>query len=272
MKRITVFLILLIISTKIIAQEYNRIISLAPSVTKNIYYLNSQTRLVGCTNYCTQATKDKKPVVASAVTINIEKIISLKPDLVIATIITPQKNIELLKKFNIPVKVFPTPKTFDEICLQFVETGKLLNQEQEATRLINKIKIQVDSIKNSCKNTTKNKVFFQIGAQPLFAVIPNTFMDDYIRFVNGINIITDVSKGTIARESVISRNPDFIFIATMGIIGNKEKNTWEQYDDLSAVKNNHIFIIDSDLACLQTPQTFLKTLKIIYNYMHLKKK
>ncbi len=250
------------------AQEYKRVVSLAPSITKNIYYLNAQTYLVGCTSYCTVAKNDNKTVVASPVTINVEKVVGLKPDLVIASTITNPEYIELLKKFNIHVEVFTTPKSFDEVCKQFVDIGQLLGKKDDAIEMVSAIKYELDSLKALSSYSTDKRVFFQIGADPLFTVIPNTFMNDYILFANATNIAEDLNKGSISRETVINRKPDFIFIVTMGIIGDEEKKIWESYKDLNAVKNNKIFIVDSDLACTPTPQTFLETMKIISGYIN----
>ncbi len=252
----------------IYAQQYKRVVSLAPSLTKNIYYLKAQQQLVGCTSYCTMAKNDHKTVVASPATINVEKVVSLKPDLVIATSITNPEYIELLKKFNIPVEVFPSPRSFGEICRQFIAIGQLLGREDEAVKMVSFIQAEIDSLKKQAKDNTHKKIFFQIGAEPLFTVIPNTFMNDYIVFANAVNIASDLTKGTISREGVIFRKPDYIFIVTMGIVGEEEKKIWETYKGLRAVQDNHIYIIDSDLACTPTPQTFLETMKIIVGYIN----
>jgi iron complex transport system substrate-binding protein len=249
------------------AQQYSRVVSLAPSITKNIYYLNAQSSLVGCTSYCTIAKDDGKTVVASPVTVNIEKVIGLHPDLVIASTITNPEYIEMLKKFNIQVEVLTTPKSFEAICIQFVEMGKLLGKEESARTIVSSIKKEIKEIKSKNSNRSPQKIFIQIGADPLYAVIPNTFMNDYILFSNAVNVAENLTKGTVSRETVITRNPDYIFIVTMGIIGEKEKKIWESFKGLNAVKNNKIFIIDSDLACTPTPQTFLKTMKIISTYL-----
>lgn len=246
------------------ANGYKRIVSLAPSLTKSIYSLNSQAKLVGCTSYCKEATTDKKVVVASMVTVNIEKIIGLKPDLVIAASITNPEYIQQLKKFGIIVVVFPTPKSYTEICNQFIELGQLLGNKETAIKIIKDISSKLDVMKREFARSEKNKVFFQIGAEPLFTVLPKTFMNDYIENINGVNIASGLTKGPVSREFVISGNPDIIFITTMGIIGDEEKRTWESYKDLSAVKNKRIFIIESDIACTPTPVTFLKTMEVIY--------
>lgn len=250
------------------AQHYSRVVSLAPSITKNIYTLKAQSGLVGCTSYCTIAKDDGKAVVASPVTVNIEKVVGLKPDLVIASTITNPEYIEMLRKFNIRVEVFATPQSFEGICFQFIKIGRLLGKEESAIKMVTSIKEELNVIKSKAADVADKRMFIQIGADPLYAVIPNTFMNDYILFSNATNVAKNLTKGTVSRETVIAENPDYIIIVTMGIIGEEEKKVWEGFKDLNAIKNNKIFIIDSDLACSPTPQTFLETMKIIFNYLN----
>ena len=241
----------------------SRIISLAPSLTMNLYYLESEDKLIGCTSYCEIARQDKKPIVASAVKANIEKVVSLKPDLVIASSITSQETIDMVRKFDIRVEVFPTPKSFEEICGQFLRLGKIIGKSTLANEIINKSKTKVAQCIKESKWTDPPKVFIQIGAKPLYAVISNTFMDDYIQFINAKNIAADLTIGTITRESVIARNPDIIFVVTMGILGEEEKENWSNITSISASQAKQIFIIDSNMACTPTPISFVKTLETI---------
>ena len=241
--------ILVSFQPKLLGNHYERVVSLAPSITKNIYYLNAQDQLAGCTSYCTPAKDQGKTVVASPMSTNIEKVLSLKPDLVIATTITNPDDIGMLRNFNLKVVVFPTPKSFDEICSQFIETGQLLGKEAFANEMVSAVCHQIDSLKELGKKAEPGKIFFQIGAEPLFTVIPNTFMNDYITFANGANIAAGLNKGLVSREKVI---------------GEEEKKIWESYEGLDAVKNNHIYIVDSDMACTPTPQTFLQTLEYLF--------
>lgn len=251
------------------AQQYSRVVSLAPSLTKNIYYLNAQSDLVACTSYCHKAKEDDKTVVASMVTVNVERIVGLKPDLVLATSITNPEYIEMLRKFNIRVEVFPTPNSFAGLCSQFVEMGKLLGKEQDAVQQVANIKKEIEELKLLAATSSVNKkVFIQIGADPLYAVIPSSFMNDYILFANATNVAENLARGALSREAVIARNPDYIFVVTMGIVGEEEKKVWESFDKLNAVKNNKIFIIDSDLACTPTPPTFLQTMRLISEYLN----
>jgi ABC-type Fe3+-hydroxamate transport system substrate-binding protein len=237
-----------------------RIISLTPSLTKNLQYLGSENELVGCTSYC--KTSRKVPVVASAVKVNVEKVVSLKPDLVIASTLTQPETIAALKKMGVKTVVFPMAHSFNEICAQFLQLGKLIGKETQSQKVLRQINQKIAKLKATTK-ASNQRVFIQLGANPLFAVIPNTFMNDYIVFAGAKNITQGMTSGSITREAVLTRNPEAIFIVTMGVFAGQEKKEWERYPNLAAVKNKKIFIIDSDKACTPTPVTFAETLELI---------
>lgn len=246
-----------------------RIISLAPSVTKEIIDLGLRDNLVGVTSYCKISSENKELIIGTAVDVNIEKVLLLKPDIVFATGLTTQNNIETLRNNGIKVYEVPKLKSFNDICTHFIELGQLVGKEDVAELIVKESKETIDSLKMLI--TTKDQretMFFQIGAKPLFAVIPNTFMDDYITFSNCDNVVSDLTKGTVTRESILKRNPDIIFIATMGILGDQEKQEWKKYEELSAAKNNKVFIIDSNLACTPTVLSFIESLEIIVDKIY----
>lgn len=234
-----------------------------------LYLLNAQNELVGCTSYCEEAKKDLKSIVASAVEVNVEKVFMLKPDLVMATSLTKQSAIEALRKLGIRVSTFPMPKSFDGICNQLVEIGKLTGKLSLAQNIVTKQKERLAGLQQTVPKGKQPKVFMEIGAKPLFAAIPNSFMNDYIIYTGGENIASDLTNGTIARESVLMKNPDVIIIVTMGIVGVDEKKTWSNYPTLQAAKNRKIFVIDSYKSCSPTPVAFVdiveELMAMIYN-------
>lgn len=233
-----------------------RIISLAPSLTKNLQYLGAENEMVGCTNYC-KVTR-KMPIVATAIKVDIEKVVSLRPDLVVTSTLTTPETIAILKKMRIKVVSFPMCHSYKEVCDQFVQLGKLVGKEVQARKVLASTNKTINSVKT--KQMTNQKIFFQLGINPIFSVIPNTFMEDYITFCGATNIAYGMKGGTMTREAVLARNPDAIFIVTMGSFAEQEKKIWEKYSNLSAMKRRKIFIIDSDKACTPTPVTFAETL------------
>ena len=250
------------------SQTAKRVISLAPSITENIYLLGAQDKLVGCTSYCTLAVNDGKEQVGSTIDINMEKVLMLKPDLVLAMMLTKPQDIATMKRLGIKVELIPTPKNFDEICTQTVKIAGLLGIENTAKYLVQKSKQTVDSLKNIAgRNHEKKKIFFQLGANPIFTVLENTFMNDFILFCNGENIANGLTKGSMTRESVLMKNPDVIIVATMGGFGIEEQKIWNSYAGLNAVKNKRIFLIDSETACSPTPVSFVKAFTDVVKFV-----
>jgi iron complex transport system substrate-binding protein len=205
------------------------------------------------------------PIVASAVTVNLEKVVSLRPDLVLVagTLINPE-SIATLRRFGIRVEIFETPKSFNEICEQFMRLGALAGKEEKAKRIVSESRQRVEAVSAKMAWQRTPRMFFQIGANPIFTVIPNTFMDDYMKFLGAENIANDLRRGTVSREFVIARNPDYIFVVTMGVVSEEEKNIWRRHSGMSAARNNQIFVIEADIACLPTPVTFAETMEILY--------
>jgi len=130
------------------------------------------------------------------------------------------------------------------------------------------VKEKVKSVKDKTKGLKKTKVFIQIGTKPLFTAGKNSFVNDFIEFAGGTNIAKDTEVGIYSREKVLEENPDVIIIVTMGIRGIKEKEIWQRYKNINAVKNKRIYIIDSYKICSPTPISFVETLKELIKILH----
>ncbi len=246
-----------------------RIISLGPAITEQLYLLNVQDRLVGCTIYCKRPKEAKsKEKVGTVVEISLEKIIGFKPDLVLATALTDFKAVKKLKDLGVEVVSFSPPKSFAEICEQFLRLGEIVGEEKKAEEIISKAKDKINITKKKVKGLPKPKVFIQVGARPLFTVIGDSFVNDFIEFAGGVNIAQNLKSGFYSREKVIEADPSIIIIVTMGIAGEKEKETWEKFKSLKAVKNNRVYIIDSYKLCSPTPLSFADTLEQMAEILH----
>lgn len=269
MKRKYLLLIVLLVGQLTLqAQEAKRIVSLVPWVTKSLYVMGEQNRLVGCTSFCPVEAKDHIPVVANAMNVNLEKTLMLKPDLVIASSLVRPETIDNLKKLGLKVVTQPYPNSFDEICERFIQIGKLVGQEAKATAIVEQQRERLAKLEKEVPEGKKPNVFIQIGAKPLFCAVPNTFMEDFIRFSGGKNSAEALKMGSVTREYVLKQNPDVIFIVTMGIVADQEKQTWESYQSLSACKSKKIFILDADKTCSPTPILFVDALEEMIHVMY----
>jgi len=250
-----------------------RIISLGPSLTEELYLLGIEDKIVGVTVYCQKPPEAKfKEKVGTVIKVDLEKIVSLKPDLVLVTSLINPIQVEKLKNFGIRVVNFPPSKNFSQICEQFLELGKIVDRKKKAEEIVYQAKNRVASMRKDIKNLPETKVFIQVGAKPLFTAIKDSYVHNLIEFAGGVNIASGAKSGLYSREKVLSQNPDVIIIVTMGIVGEEEKKTWQKFKILNAVKNNRIFIVDSYIICSPTPVSFAEALQEIINILHPSKR
>jgi iron complex transport system substrate-binding protein len=246
-----------------------RIISLSPGITEALYLLGAGESVIGVTTYCQKppdaANKEK---IGTLLEINTEKVINLKPDLVIGTGLTSSKDMRKLKNLGINIIIFDISKEFDRLCNIFLELGKLVGKEKRAGIMVAESKKRVVKIQKKVEVLPRKKVFVQLGSKPLFASTKDYFINDLIEFAGGINIFKEAKSGLISREEVVRRNPDIVIITTMGMAGGKEQKSWQQYKTINAVKNKHIYLVDSDRICSLTPVSFADLLEDIVKILH----
>ncbi len=239
------------------------VVSLSPSVTKMIYEVGAASQLLGYTNYCDGVLGDEKIVVASQMNVNEEKILSLNPDMVITTTLTADRSVRALTSLGIKVVVLDMPDSFRGLCDQLVDVGRLTGQEKQAKEIVDRQKARLERLQQKIPDNKDPRIFMQLGAKPLYSVIPDTFLNDYIELAGGENIAAGMTHGSITRESVLARNPEAIFIVMMGAAGEEEKSTWLAYPGLSAAESGHIFLLDEDSTASPTPEIFLDVLEEI---------
>ncbi len=254
------------------AASSQRIVSLGPINTENVFLLGAGDRLVGDTVYCVrpEAARNKAKI-GSVMLVSIEKIIALKPDIILATAMTSSEQVRQLRDLGYRVVRFRQPKSFDGICRQFVSLGKLLGLAKRAVAIVRQAKAKVDKIRLRTSALPAQKVFLQVGTRPLFGAVPGSFINDFIILAGGQNVIADQARGTTQLEKVIEENPNVIIIAIMGSesgIAGDEKRTWQKFTIINAVRDNRVFIINPDLVCSPSPVTFVRTLAIIADMIH----
>ncbi|MGB9677226.1 MAG: helical backbone metal receptor, partial [Candidatus Ratteibacteria bacterium] len=192
-----------------------RIVSLGPAITENIFILGMGDKIVGNTIYCTRPEEAKyKEKVGNVIDINVEKIFSLKPDIVFATNLTNPKDIKKLKELGIKVEIFSYPLNFEQLCLDFIKLGKIIGKEKEAKDIIKKVKKELYEKKEKVEK--KKKVLVQVGSRPLWVAGKDSFINDIIEFAEMKNVI-EGKGGIYSIEEIIKLNPDIIIITSMGI-------------------------------------------------------
>lgn len=244
----------------VIEKEPERIISLIPSNTEISFELGLGDKIVGVTendDYPEEVLEIEK---VGDYDVNVEKVISLKPDLVLAHEILGDNfaNVrEQLQNSGITVLVVPDAASFAETYETIEMIGKATGTLEEAEKVVAEMKETVESFKEKAANVTEKKsVLFEIDPTP-FVAGSNTFLQEILDMINGENVVGDMEGWPqVDQELLIERNPDVI-ITTYGdyidgaVDQVKARDGWQ---DVNAVKNNEVYDINSDLVTVPGPR------------------
>lgn len=240
-----------------------RIISLAPNNTEMLFALGLDQEIVGVTTFANYpAAALNKEKIGTITDPNIEKIISLKPDLVVAAGINKMETIQKLKELGISVVGF-YPSKIDDIFIEFKRLGKITGKEETARELVTDLYIKIGQIQllvdKELKNKARQKVFYEIWNQPLYTAGKNTFIDDVITIAGGINIGSKAPGNwpQYSLEMLLIEDPD-IYISsphssTVQVTEDLIKKR-PNYRALKAINNNRIYIVNQDLISRPSPR------------------
>ncbi|MES0350374.1 MAG: cobalamin-binding protein [Desulfobacteria bacterium] len=236
-----------------------RIVSLGPNITEILYALNLGDRIVGVTKFSDYPREAKqKPRVGTYVNFNIEKIVSLQPDLIIATYGgNPKTAILRLEELGQAVYVTKA-KTVEDVLNMIESIGMITDTREMAGTILNGLKKRIKGVTDRVRHAPRPLVFLQINAKPLMTVGPGSFHSQLIEIAGGRNL---AEGGTIrypqySIEDVLQRGPDYILISTMDRAGlfEEQKAHWMRWQNIPAVKNNRICFLDSDLIDRASPR------------------
>ena len=244
-----------------------RIISLAPSIAEILFYLGLGDRVVGVTNFCNyppEATKKEK--IGLLLDPDIEKIISLKPDMVFATTEGNRPQVvELLERFNIPVYIL-SPHSIEDILKDMVSIGKIADIKNDAYLKVKRLRDRISRIKNLAESKKPVKTLFLISLDPVISAGNGSFIDDIITLAGGINIVDPslVAYPRINEEMVLLRQPEVIIGPPHVINALLSDNKWH---NVRAVKSHKIYKINQDIISRPGPR-IIDALEVIYSYLH----
>lgn len=249
-----------------------RIISLAPSITEILFALGLNEEIVGVTSFCDYPeTASTKPRIGGFINPSIEKIVSLKPDLIIATRDGNRwETIHRLSDLGFSVYLI-NPKSFYGVMKAIHHIGVVVGREEESRKIIANMILKKEEIVTHIKSFARPKVFFQIGYTPIITVGKGTQADDLIRLAGGNSISRDesVSYPLYSVETIISKGPEIIIMSSMeskrDYLNLVKK--WQNWTSIPAVKKNAIYVVDSNLVDRPTPRT-VEGLEVLAKMTH----
>ncbi len=230
-----------------------RIVSLSPNITELVFAAGAGGKLVGVSRYSDYPEAAKSVLdVGDSSSLDLERIIALKPDLVVAWRSGNRvSDIEKLEKLGLTVFVTEATR-LEDVSRLLRMTGKLAGTSTQAEAAAKVYEAELRQIKRSYNGRRQIRVFQLIWHQPLTTVNGNHIISDIINLCGGANVFASASSLTpvISEESLLEADPQAI-ISSVGI---EVEEPLRRLPRLSAVRSNHLFFVHPDLIHRQTPR------------------
>ena len=246
-----------------------RIVSLLPSCTEILFALGLGDKVVGVDETSDYPPEVQERVKAANLTtvgkyslINVELVVGLEPDLILASAVSVQGQIvESLEELGQPVMVL-NPKKFDGVLADISLVGKATGQIDEAEALVADMQERAQEIADKTQGALRPRVYVEYyfnGGYWSFA--SGSYADELIYMAGGVNVFSGVAGGHISTstEEVLMTNPEIIIIskgtmaAACGLTPEtiKERPGW---NEIYAVQNDQIYEIDEPILALPIPR------------------
>ena len=243
-----------------------RVVSVSPAVTEIIFALGADSVLVGRTDFCQfPAEALEIESIGGISNLNVEKVISLHPDLVISGSMVPQKAVEQINKAGVPLVCVIEKPSFEGLFGNIAAIGKLVGSPETAERLNDSLRGEVENI-HLDTNTMVPTVYYVVGFGKggNFTAGGNTFINDILKRAGCRNIAENIEGWEYSLESLLMADPDYI------LIRKEDAETFchtDPYTKLSAVRNNKIIPLESAYLDLQVPRN-IEGMLLIHKKTH----
>ena len=240
--------------------KLERVVSLLPSNTEILFAVGAGNQVVGVTSYCNYpaeaATREQVGGITTK-SLNIESIVALEPDLVLASG-SQADIIPILEESGLTVIVLE-PATFDDILANIELVGQITDHTNEATALTNSLRQRLDTVAASVRAAdTQPTVFYEVWHDPLMTAGPNTFIGQLITLAGGESIFADVAEDwpQVSTEVVVERNPAII----LGPDSHGDELTPEKikaragWENIAAVQNGEVYLLNGDAVSRPGPR------------------
>lgn len=249
--------------TVFITQQPERVVSIAPSITEILFAINASSLVVGVDDFSNYPPILEKMIANGTIArvggfsdISLEKVVSLKPDLVIGTTGVQYKFIYQLSQMGIDSISLRT-ESIDDIFSATLLLGKITGHYNEAVVLVNNLKQKIMNIYEtvSTRTTERPSVAYIVWISPLFVAGGSSFWNDAINLAGGVNAFQNVTQAwpMVSWEDLVKANPDFIILSENagGFSNASQFISWAKNqpggEGLNAIKNGRVYMLHGEL-------------------------
>lgn len=231
----------------VIEKEPERVISVAPNLTEAMYVIGAQDKLVGRSNYCDYPAEvmDVESV-GSISKPDMEKIISLNPDVVIVSTHFDEENTKKLEELKIPVVTLYEDKDLTGVYGMIETLGKVVNRVDEASAAVKEMQDIIAEVEEKVAGLEAPSVYYVVGYGEYgdYTAGGDTFVGGMLTLAGGDNIAKDVQGWSITLEEIVAADPEIIIIPSYA---QGDFETQPNYCELTAVKEGKVFAIDNNM-------------------------
>ena len=234
-----------------------RIISLSPGATELLFAAGAGDDVVGVVNYSDYPEAAKElPIIGSLKRLDVERILSLSPDLVIVWVTgNPKEQTERLKELDLTL-YYLEPRDFEGIASAIERLSTLADTEEAGHREADRFRSGIESLREEYGDADPVPVFYQVWDQPLMTVNGDHFIHEVIELCGGENVYAELDRlvPRIDRESVLKRNPEAVVAGGMGEENRDWLEEWKEYDSLTATERENLFFVNPSTLQRPTPR------------------
>lgn len=247
-------------------QPAQRIIALSPDITESLFAIGAGSQVIGVihgSDYPAEAAH--LPQVGSYTGIDIEKIMSLHPDLIISWGPAFSRQLAALRQLNIPVYT-TNPHKLSDVAHTLMQFGCLTGHEQVAKLAADRYLQRLAGLRLYDANRKPVKVFYQLDAYSLMTVNHTSWISEAIEWCGGKNIFANVGVPApeVSWEAVIDARPDVI-VSGAGSMDWKAR--WQRWQEVPAVRKGYLFTANPDLLERPGPR-LVEGVAQICQYLH----
>ena len=240
-----------------VSSPAKRIVSLAPSNTEILGALGLMDRVYGVTDYCNYPPEAlEKLKVGGFSSVNVEKVVALKPDLILATPTNGKETVARLRALGLTVLVL-NPDDIDEVFTSIHLVGTATNTTGRADKLTDSLQARLAAVQDTTACAAdRPRVAHVVWFDPFWVSGNHTYQDEVIRYAGGSNAFAGTAGwGTVSLEDFIVNDPDYILVNAGTGMTNATDNANPVYEyfftdtrlsQLKAVRENHIILVDTD--------------------------
>lgn len=243
-----------------------RVVSLAPSLTEMLFHVGAGSQVVGVTRYCDFPAEARRlPVVGDMLAPDIERVLSLRPDLVLISVEgNTQRSFTVLEDLGVRVFV-SNPRDVEGIFKTLADIGVLTGGSRRARALVDSLRGTMRRAHDAggdgrdSSDADRPAVLMLLSLQPLMAAGTSTFIDEVITMAGGRNAAAGLAGNypTLNRETLLRLDPDLVLYPDdMGIDESQIRGSFPEWRHLRAAREGRMHRIDADRYLRPGPRLF----------------